>query len=248
MAPEFTSTARRLGVVSAIAVTVLIVAYAATLIVGLLSLKSPDEPIGDPMLWMLEVLIIAMMPAMVTLMIAVHAWAPARAKTLSLAAVIFMGALATITCSVHFVIQAVSRQLAFAALPAQSLFFSFNWPSVVYALDITAWDIFFPLSVLLAAPVFGGSKLALWIRTLMIVSGVLAFAGLIGVPMGDMNLRNIGIVGYVGVFVFVTALLAVLFARARPDDMPAPTGGAAFSTISRSLVEKAAADAPSAMS
>jgi hypothetical protein len=45
---------------------------------------------------------------------------------------------------------------------------------------------------------------------------VLAFAGLSGVVVGDMQLRNIGIVGYVGVFLVVAALLAVLFFRAPP--------------------------------
>ena len=83
--------------------------------------------------------------------------------------------------------------------------------SVVYALDILAWDIFFPLSVLFAAPVFGGSRLALWIRALLILSGGLALAGLSGVVAGDMQLRNIGIVGYVPVFIIVAALLTVLF-------------------------------------
>ncbi len=47
----------------------------------------------------------------------------------------------------------------------------------------------------------------------MISSGVLALADLSGVVVGDMQLRNIGIVGYVGVFLKVAALLAVLFCR-----------------------------------
>lgn len=51
------------------------------------------------------------------------------------------------------------------------------------------------------------------IRGLMIASGVLALADLSGVVVGDMRLRNIGIVGYVGVFPVVAALLAVLFYR-----------------------------------
>jgi hypothetical protein len=52
----------------------------------------------------------------------------------------------------------------------------------------------------------------------MISSGVLALAGLSGVVAGDMQLRNIGIVGYVGVFLVVVALLAVLFHRAPPQE------------------------------
>jgi hypothetical protein len=155
---------------------------------------------------------------MVALMVAVHAWAPTRVKSLSLAAVIFMGLLAGVTCSVHFVILAVSHQAAFAGQSWLPLFLSFKWPSVAYALDILAWDVFFPLSMLFAAPVFSGSRLAAWIKWLMIASGVLALAGLSGVAFGDMQMRNIGIVGYVPVFLVVVVLLAVLFYRAAPTE------------------------------
>jgi len=213
---EFSTTARRLGLYSAGCVVVLLVAYAVTLAVGFMSLQSPSDPIGDPMFTILEILIILLMPAMVALMVAIHAWAPAHARTLSLTAVVFMGLLAGVTCSVHFVILTMSRQAAFAGQPWLPLFLSFEWPSVVYALDILGWDVFFPVAMLFAAPVFGGSRLADGIRWLMIVSGVLALAGLSGVVAGDMQLRNIGIVGYLGVFLIVACLLVVLFRRSRP--------------------------------
>lgn len=79
----------RLGVCSAAGVAVLLAAYALTLAAGLLSLESPEQPIGDPLFGLLEVLILALMPPLVTLLAAVHAWAPARAKTLSLSALVF---------------------------------------------------------------------------------------------------------------------------------------------------------------
>ncbi len=221
MAVEFSAIARRLGIFSALGVVVLEVAYAVTLAIGFLSLTSPLEPIGDPMFSILEVLIIVMMPVMVTLMVVVHAWAPSHARALSLTAVVFMGLLAGITCSIHFVILTLSRQAAFAGQPWLPVLFSFKWPSVVYALDIFGWDVLFPLSMFCAAPVFGGSRLAVSIRVVMVASGVLALAGLSGVVAGDMQLRNIGIVGYAGVFPVVAGLLAVLFYRARPA---APAG------------------------
>ena len=151
-----------------------------------------------------------MMPAMVTLMVAVHAWAPAEAKALSLSALVFMALLAGITSSLHFVILTLSGQAAFNEV---SHFFSFGWPSIPHALDILAWDVFFALSMLFAAPVFAGSWLTVAIRILMTASGTLALAGLSGVLVGDMRLRNIGIVGYVGGFFVVASLLAVLFYR-----------------------------------
>jgi hypothetical protein len=216
MAIGFTPAARRLGLASAWATVVLMVAYLITLIIGFLSLDSPDQPIGDPMVSILEILIIVMMPAMVTLMVAVHAWAPERLKTLSLVSVIFMGLLAGLTCSVHFLVLILTRDSAFAGQPWAPLFLSFRWPSVAYALDILGWDFFFPLSMLFAAPVFSGRRLAMWIRALMILSAVLELAGLSGVVTGDMQLRDIGIVGYVGVFLVVAVLLGVLFYRAEP--------------------------------
>jgi hypothetical protein len=213
---QFTATARSLGIFSAAATVILLVAYAVTLAVGLASLESAQQPIGDPMFTILEVLIIIMMPVMVALMVVVHAWAPVHAKALSLISLVFMGLLAGVTCSLHFVILTLSRQPEFTGQPWLPLVFSFSWPSIAYALDILGWDVFFALSMLFAAPVFRGSRLAAWIRVLMIASAVLALAGLSGVVAGDMQLRNIGIVGYVGVFLVVAALLVVLFYRARP--------------------------------
>jgi hypothetical protein len=214
----FTQTARRLGIASATATAILIVAYAITLAVGFASLTSPDEPIRDPMVSILELLIIAMMPVMVTMMVAVHAWAPARAKALSFASVIFMGALCVLTCSIHSMVLTMSHHPAFAGEPWLPLVIEFRWPSAAYVLDVLGWDFFFPLSMLFGAMVFSGSRLATWIRVAMVVSGVLAFAGLIGAFTGNMQVRNIGVVGYVGVFLVVAVLLAIFFYRERPEE------------------------------
>jgi hypothetical protein len=45
------------------------------------------------------------------------------------------------------------------------------------------------------------------------VSGVLALAGLAGVFLNDMQVRNIGIVGYAVVFPVAAALIGILFWR-----------------------------------
>jgi len=45
----------------------------------------------------------------------------------------------------------------------------------------------------------------------LVVSGALPLAELSGVIEGDMQLRNIGIVGYLGAFPVAALLLAVLF-------------------------------------
>lgn len=214
---KYSPGARRLGLYSAAATVVLLVMYAITLSLGLWSLESPDQPIGNPLFTILELLIIVLMPAMVCLMVAVHAWSPSQQKIFSFTAVIFMSLLAGITGSLHFVILTISSHAVFEGQAWFSLFFEFKWPSVVYALDILAWDVFFPLSMFFAAAVFRGSRLARWIRRAMIISGLLALAGLSGVVWGDMQLRNIGIIGYVGVFLIVSMLLLSFFNRELPQ-------------------------------
>jgi hypothetical protein len=81
VAPGLTVIARRLGIVSAAGTVFLLVVYAIMLVEGLVSLQSPEQPIGDPLFSILEILIILMMPVMVALMVAVHAWTSPETKT-----------------------------------------------------------------------------------------------------------------------------------------------------------------------
>jgi ABC-type transport system involved in cytochrome c biogenesis permease component len=80
-------------------------------------------------------------------------------------------------------------------------------------MDILAWDVFFPLAALFAARAVHGNGLARAARTLLFGSAALAFVGLAGVPMADMSVRNIGIVGYVLLFPVATVMLAIVFGR-----------------------------------
>jgi hypothetical protein len=208
-----TTQHRIIGKTAAWAVAAILVVYAITLILGLLSLKSPQDPIGDPYFSIMEILIVLVAPLMVISMVIVHAYASPDAKAFSLTALAFMVVMAGITSSVHFVILTVSRQIVAAGLPGTPLFLSFTWPSVIYTLDILAWDYFFALFMFFAAPVFGVGRLETAVRWVMIASGILSLAGLIGVPLADMNVRNIGIIGYVPVAIIAFLLLGIVFGR-----------------------------------
>ena len=62
------------------------VAYAAIMVAGFLSLGNLTDPLPDPYLAVAEVLILLMAPAMVVLMAAVHACAPAHLRMFGLIA------------------------------------------------------------------------------------------------------------------------------------------------------------------
>jgi hypothetical protein len=217
----FTAQHRLIGRAAAWAVFFLIVAYAITTILGFISLKSPQDPIGDPYFTIMELLIIILAPLLVIIMIAVHAYAAPGVKAMSFIALTFMIVMAVITSGVHFTVLTVSRQIQAAGFTSAPLLFSFQWPSVAYTLDILAWDWFFALSILFAVPVFKGGRLERILRYFMIGSGVLSLVGLLGVPLAIMKVeywsivRNIGIVGYALVAPVAFLLMGILFGRAR---------------------------------
>ncbi len=218
---SFTKKDRIRGKIAALSLFFLGITYIVVLIMGLLSLNSKLEPIQDPFFSIMEILIIVMAPVMVVLMVEVHAYACNDVKTLSLTALVFMCFAACITSSVHFLVLSVSRQIeSITALAWLPYIFSFKWPSVIYALDILAWDLFFGLSMLFAAPVFRGDRLQTAVRICLQASGILSLAGLIGPMVGDMQIRMIGVVGFAGVFPVACLLLAKVFDRADGQEYP----------------------------
>ena len=54
-------------------------------------------------------------------------------------------------------------------------------------------------------------------RTGLTLAGVLCLAGLLGVVTANMQIRNVGVVGYGGVFPVVSLLTARLFGRERTE-------------------------------
>jgi len=210
----FSREARLFGIGAGIGTVLLSVAYVAVLAAGLATLAAPDAPIADPWFTAMEILILLLMPFMTGFMVAVHVFASPARRVFSLMAVLFMAMVAMLTSIVHFAILTLARLPEFDGM---NLVFAFRWPSIVYALDILAWDVFFAVAMLCAAPVFPGGGLNRAIRLAFLVSGFLSFAGLAGVAAGDMQLRNIGIVGYVGTFPVAVALTVVLFARRRVE-------------------------------
>lgn len=209
----FTRQNAIIGKAIAWSAALIIIIYLVTLILGFISLKSPDEPIGNPYFSILELLIIVLSPLIVFLFIIVHKSTPEKLKIYSLLALVLMSIMACITCCLHFVILSLSRQEAFLNQDWSLLVFSFNWPSVAYALDILAWDFFFALSMLFLSATFREKGLEKLIQVLLIISGIISFFGLLGVPMNNMQIRNIGIIGYTIFPIFIFFLFGIAFTR-----------------------------------
>ena len=213
----WTPIARTVGIWSALGTFLLYLLYIPVLVVGFAAAGNVEDPLKDPYLAILEVLILVMAPILVLMMVAVHAYASADLKPFSMAALIHMVLVAGTTTAVHFVLLTVDRQIDASDIPGRLFLFSWEWPSVAYALDILAWDWFLGIAMLLTVPVFGGDgRLLASLRVTLVLGGVLSLAGVIGPALGNIDLRWIGQVGYEVVFPVVCLLIALVFTRRPP--------------------------------
>jgi len=179
---------------------------------------------SGPLLSVMALLVVVMGPFLVLAMVAVHAYASPDNKPYSLAALAFMIACVTITSCINFLLLMVSSQPNLFSETWQALFLPCRWPAPAFVLDNFVWDWFFGISMLLAAPVFGGSTLKTVLRLVMVLSGALCLAGLVWLAVSPEQAIIVGILGWGAAGPVVFLLLANMFGRVQVGirETPAP--------------------------
>jgi hypothetical protein len=201
-------------------------AFALAVLAGFISAGTTSKPLQDPFLAIMELLIVLMVPFMVTMMAAVYARADVTTRPLALAAFAFMTLAAGTTAIVHVTLLTVGRQLPATAVASDAWFFSWDWPSVLYAADIVAWDLFLGLALVCAALSFNGGGLERALRVTWALSGGLCLVAMIGPAIGNISIRMIGVASYGVIFPLGCVLLGILMLRStekgRSDDRAEP--------------------------
>ena len=182
----------RFGMWTAWALAALYVVYLAVLFAGDVAAGVPREPY----LTAAEILSIAGALMQVGLVALIYECAPPRARTVSLAALGWMFSMAGLTVTVHFVQLTVARRIDVAATADLARLFGWEWPSLLYAIELVAWHLLFGLSLLLAASAFRGRGAEAAVRTGLRITGSLCIIGLVGPAVGDLSWRMIGAFGY----------------------------------------------------
>ena len=209
-----TKADRWIGMWSARVLCAFGVAYAVTMVAGFAAMGNLSKPLEDPYLAIMEVLILVMAPILVLLAVVIHACAPEGTKTYSMTALGWMLLLAGFTMIVHLVQLTVVRRSDPSAIQGFQYLFNWHWPSVLYGVDIVAWDIFFALALLFAAPVFHASG-HLAVRNGLLIAGAMCVLGIIGPAVNHIALRQIGIIGYAVVWPIVCIPLSKAFRQGR---------------------------------
>jgi hypothetical protein len=216
----FAARARTLGIAAAWMTFIVSEVYA---VVSGLAFASQGRAVeSGPLLSIMALLVVVMGPFLVLSMVAVHFYAPPNRKPYSLAALAFMASCVTVTTCINFLLLVVSSKPDLFSESWRSLFLPCMWPAPAFILDNFVWNWFFGISMLLAAPIFGGDSLKGALRFVMILSGALCLAGLVWLAVSPAQAIFIGILGWGAAGPIVFLLLAKVFGRVQAATGPSP--------------------------
>ena len=196
------------GLRSAWANFVLFVFYDLVVITGIVI---GQGVLQEPYLALAEVMTLVSAPLLILLMVAIHECAPQNAKVFSLTALGWMLLLAGFTIIVHFVNLTLWRQISDQQKIDYERFMGWEWPSMMYAIELVAWHLFFGLATFFAAFSFNGIGKERIVKQGLIITGILCIVGLIGPVIGDLRWRMIGIFGYGILFPIICVYITSIF-------------------------------------
>jgi hypothetical protein len=200
----------RFGMWCAWSLAALYLGYLTALFAGGVAVGVPTEPY----LAIAEILTLVGAIIQVSLIATIHECAPPRAKPLTLMALGWMMVMAALTAAVHFVQLTVARRIDVAATPGLARVFGWEWPSLLYAVELLAWHLLFGLSLVFAASAFRGRGAEAAVRIGLRTTGFLCIVGLVGPAVGNLNWRMIGAFGYGFVFPVVCVVIGLVFKHA----------------------------------
>jgi hypothetical protein len=157
--------------------------------------------------------------AFVASMASIHYFAAEDKKIWSQLGLTFAIIYATMNSIVYYVQLVVVRTNPLGLSPQLLALFTWTPGSVFFAIDMLGYG-FLTLAMLLAAPVFGGSRLGRSLRWLFVANGILFIPTLLvpvllGAPSdSSSNVGTFALLGWCIVFIPASALLALLFRRA----------------------------------
>ena len=199
------------GMWSAWANCVLFIVYDLIVITGIVI---GQGVLNEPYLAIAEVITLVGAPLLILLMVAIHECAPQSAKVFSLTALGWIVLLAGSTIIVHFVNLTLWRQISIQQKIDYVRFLGWEWPSMMFAIELVAWHLFFGLSMFFAAFAFKGLGQERFVKKGLHIISLLCIIGLIGPLVGDLKWRLTGIFGYGILFPIISAHIASVFKNA----------------------------------
>ncbi len=201
-----------LGFLSALAITVVGVAYVA-LLGALAVLGQLVMPPTQPVQLFGGIVTIIAAPLLVILMACVHETSPRTLHVYSLSALVFTVLFAAMVSINRYVQLTVIRQgMTRGAVEELKIFLPYGSDSVMFSLEILGWGFFMGIAALCAAPLFTATTVDRWLRGLFITYGALGLTSALGLVLAS-PISAVGFMAWGPVLDAITGLLAVRFWR-----------------------------------
>jgi len=152
-------------------------------------------------------------PVIVMVMASLHTVTPPEKKIFSQGSLAFT-VLFAISVSINRFTQlgVVRQSVALGNVEGLNWFLPYADHSVMFGLEMLGWGWFLGLAMLIAAPIFSGGRLQLWLRWLMVSYGVLGLISAVSYLIGS-PLASIGFVAWGLILFIITGLLTVYFKK-----------------------------------
>jgi len=152
-------------------------------------------------------------PVIVMVMASLHTVTPPEKKIFSQGGLAFT-VLFAISVSINRFTQlgVVRQSVASGNVEGLNWFLPYADHSVMFGLEMLGWGWFLGLAMLIAAPIFSGGRLQLWLRWLMVSYGVLGLISAVSYLIGS-PLASIGFVAWGLILFIITGLLTVYFKK-----------------------------------
>lgn len=189
------STDKHISKNVAYSIVILGIIYIVLIAIGIMTQSKENGYIKDDIRILMEILTMFSAVLLLLFTISINQLVEDERKVFSLFSVLMMLGLVILTFSCHFINITVGKELN-DSNKSFSYLVSLTWPSVIFAIDILAWDVFFGFSFIALGISIIKSKIWGILPIIMIVSGILSLVGLIAIPLKNMNIRYIGVFGY----------------------------------------------------
>jgi hypothetical protein len=216
MTSEHSKLPQQAGFWAAVILAVGFLVYLGILAVMLIS--GTGYPPVEPYQTILHFLILFAATMMVFFWATLHTVVPRDRQFFSLASLALIVIFATLTSINRFVALTVVRQsLASGNTAGLQWFLPYAWPSIMLAMEILGWGLFFGLACLCLAPVFVSGKLERAIFWTLLVTGVLCLLSVVGLLLNSMALLGLVAPLAWGLIPAITFILMAIWFKTRAD-------------------------------
>jgi hypothetical protein len=161
---------------------------------------------------LMNVVIMLTIPSVVLLWVVVHQVTPAGKQVFSLGSLVLLAIFATPTSINRYnALTIVPQAMTMGRTEGLQWFLPYGGPSIMVAMEMLSWGIYYGLACLCLAPVFGGNRLEKAISWTLIASGGLSFVSILGQVLNNVLLSMPGVLAWGPGLILLTVLLALWF-------------------------------------